>query len=351
MARRAHSVRTPEKSRIRKDLEDGLSIRAVAKRWNLARSSITHIRDTATDRTAKSSGRPPLLSHNLLQRIERYVDLNWHTRTKSWPDLMREFNLTCSYRTFQSAMHKHGLGRYIAGKTPLRTRTQRNNRHLWGARHRFNSNEDWERILWTDECTFELDIRVPQRVTRRRGTRNDPMNTLWQVRRKSPGRLNIWGGIAHNYKSPLIWLDGSGKNGALIQKDYVEQVLEPHMMAMLEAIRQESGHKPVLMEDGNPAHEMKTKTNPAARWKALHGVYLLDWASNSPDLNPIEQIWRIIKQNLRKRCAEISTIAELKAAIQEEWDGISLSKINELISTMHKRADTVYYNWGDATGF
>ena len=78
------------------------------------------------------------------------------------------------------------------------------------------------------------------------------------------------------------------------------------------------GVEPILMEDGNTAQSMRTITNPAAQWKHSHGIILMDWASNLADLNPIEQIWRIMKQALRKRRHEIHTMADYICAIQEE---------------------------------
>jgi hypothetical protein len=81
---------------------------------------------------------------------------------------------------------------------------------------------------------------------------------------------------------------------------------------------------------------MKTTTNPAARWKREHGIIPFDWASNSFDLNPIEQIWRIMKQALRKRRAEIHSMQDYIIAIQERWNRIPLSKINELVARMQQ---------------
>ena len=121
------------------------------------------------------------------------------------------------------------LGRYIAARTPQRTRMQQINCHAWGARHQNDPEEDWQRILWTDECIFKLDLRIRQRVIRRKGERFKPCKTQWLKWRKQPGYINIWADIAHNYKSPLVFLDGSGKNSAFTQKNYVVQVLETHM--------------------------------------------------------------------------------------------------------------------------
>ena len=127
---RAHQITTPQKSQIRQDLEDGVSLRAVARKWGLNRNAVRYIRDASNDRTKTSTGRPRLVLTTTMKAIERYIDLNWQTATQPWQTLMNVFSLTCSLSTFRRAMHRHGLGRYIAARTSLRTQVQRNNRHL-----------------------------------------------------------------------------------------------------------------------------------------------------------------------------------------------------------------------------
>jgi hypothetical protein len=56
----------------------------------------------------------------------------------------------------------------------------------------------------------------------------------------------------------------------------------------------------------------------------------------SPDLSPIKTIWRIIKQRLKNR-GLILDPTELRRAIQEEWDNITLEEINRAIDSMPKR--------------
>jgi hypothetical protein len=69
----------------------------------------------------------------------------------------------------------------------------------------------------------------------------------------------------------------------------------------------------------------------------------INWEANpleSSDLNPIESIWRIVKQRLKSRGLILDPTA-LRRAIEEEWDNITLGEINKAISTMPDRVTAV----------
>jgi hypothetical protein len=73
----------------------------------------------------------------------------------------------------------------------------------------------------------------------------------------------------------------------------------------------------LLIEDRDPSYRIK-KYGIARELKDTNWITNLRYPVQSPDLNPIEGIWNIIKQRLRRRIFHSSK--ELKDAIQEEWD-------------------------------
>ena len=90
----------------------------------------------------------------------------------------------------------------------------------------------------------------------------------------------------------------------------------------------------ILMEDNAPSHSAVY----TMREREKQGVEKLDWPPNSPDFNPIERIWALMKQRiLRRRGVEkITTVSEMREVLKEEWEKISIEEINELITRLPK---------------
>jgi hypothetical protein len=76
--------------------------------------------------------------------------------------------------------------------------------------------------------------------------------------------------------------------------DYLAQVLEPYIQAILEAFALKTHQlypiaKPLFIEDGNPAYGHKSNTNCYARWHIEHGIILMPHPSINPDMNPTKK--------------------------------------------------------------
>ncbi len=85
----------------------------------------------------------------------------------------------------------------------------------------------------------------------------------------------------------------------------------------------------IFQQDLAPAHTAKgTKS-----WFNDHDVTVLDWPANSPDLNPIENLWGIIKKKMRD--TRPNNADDLKAAIKATWASLHRSSATGWLSSCH----------------
>ncbi len=82
---------------------------------------------------------------------------------------------------------------------------------------------------------------------------------------------------------------------------------------------------------------------------APHGVGVLDWPTNSPELNPIENIWVIVKRKMRNKRQKNAD--ELKATFKETWASIPPQQCHKLITSMPRRIEAVIKEKGAPTKY
>ena len=90
----------------------------------------------------------------------------------------------------------------------------------------------------------------------------------------------------------------------------------------------------ILMEDNAACHDSDW-TNQERR---AEGISKVDWPPNSPDFNPIEKVWTLMKRRIQRRrgLERITTIGEMKCVLKEEWEKITIDEINAQISLLPK---------------
>ncbi len=95
----------------------------------------------------------------------------------------------------------------------------------------------------------------------------------------------------------------------------------------------------IFQQDLAPAHTAKgTKS-----WFNDHGVTVLDWPANSPDLNPVENLWGIVKRKMRD--TRPNNADDLKATVKATW------ACHRLIASMPRRIDAVIHSKGGPTKY
>ncbi|CAJ0939088.1 unnamed protein product [Ranitomeya imitator] len=99
----------------------------------------------------------------------------------------------------------------------------------------------------------------------------------------------------------------------------------------------------VFQHDNDPKHTARA----TKEWLRKKHFKVLEWPSQSPDLNPIENLWRELKVRVAKRKAK--NITALEEICMEEWANIPTTVCGKLVKTYGKRLTSVIANKGYIT--
>jgi hypothetical protein len=149
----------------------------------------------------------------------------------------------------------------------------------------------------------------------------------------------MWGCLQGNKLGPLALCP----EGRMNATKYCG-VLEEHLLPFWNSLDKDL----IFMQDGAPPHT----ANLTKKWKAAHGITCMNWPAQSPDLNPIENIWQQLKTALEKRSPQANNKAELLIALQEEWAKLGeKNTLDVLIKSMPKRVRDVISSNGMPTKY
>ncbi|GFX37147.1 transposable element Tcb1 transposase [Trichonephila clavipes] len=121
----------------------------------------------------------------------------------------------------------HGGG--LFARRPVRcvplTPAHRRRRSLWCREHRNWRDNEWGRVLFTDESRFSLSSDSHRiLIWRERGSRNHPSNIIERDRYGGRGVL-VWGGIMLASRTDLHIFDAGSVNGTR----YCNEILLPYV--------------------------------------------------------------------------------------------------------------------------
>ena len=105
------------------------------------------------------------------------------------------------------------------------------------------------------------------------------------------------------------------------------------------------GHRAVFQHDNDPKHTSKMTTTLLKKLR----VKVMDCPRMSPDLNPIEHLWGILKQKVEVR--KVSNIHQLCNVIMEEWKRTAEATCEALVNSMPKRVKAVLEDNGGYTKY
>ena len=224
--------------------------------------------------------------------------------------------------------HRTGLHARKRRRKPRMSEEQKQRRVDFAEKH--GKGRYWTNIVFTDEKVFVCGDRSPW-VWVEDWEEPEPMES-----QKYPPSVMVWGGICKFGVLPLHCV----RKGQTLTAEYYQRILAGHLT---EPANKWFGKKDnwKLLQDNAPPH---TATSTENWFKNQRVRVVPDWPANSPDLNPMENLWNIVAD--RAATHRPTTREELKSAVKQEWRNMEQTLISKLIQSMPTRMDQVKTNHG-----
>jgi hypothetical protein len=296
--------------------------------------------------------------------------------------IVEKENIPITGRSLRRQFAKIGAKRYRKPAVRPISAANKLKRIQYGHRHRQETVRGfWQWVYFTDEAHFNsrelsskdvYELRLPNSQDRLERLQETPMSINVTI--------HVAAGISYNHKGAFLFyndpaepgpkeyvykharprkskyesqeeheecvrrwearqppeVDVRPKGNSMTQLFYSEQVL-PHHIEHIKQLEARYSRQIYFQEDNDGSHGTRSANNLPRQLKEASHLTMLTHPPQSPDLNPIEPIWRAMKQRLRGR--NWGSVQAFKSDIEAEWHAITLPTIRKRISEMSWRCN------------
>lgn len=322
------------RGRIIGKYESGETHSAISRSLDISKSTVSlwvqRYLNTNDINRMPNTGRPKILTNQQQLEIVDIIENNPFTTATF---VAQAYDV--SRHTIKRTWKQNGIFHHIPALKQRLTEDQRAYR-LAFAEYHINHNTDWDRIIFSDEKTFQSDSDKKLHVYRPRNERYNPKYV--QVGRRS-GRIScgVWGWMSAGGLGELCQIPG--KFNSMKYTEVLEDIMIPSVRIVYPEYNVIN-----FMQDNCSFHT----SNHTMEWISQHPeIEILDnWPPNSPDLNPIENIWARMVHDWDFHTPR--TVPNLLAYIFEKWEELrgNINLTEQLIGSMNDRLRAVVENDG-----
>ena len=258
------------------------------------------------------------------------------TATRLREMIVRGTGTSLSASTVKRRLRAANLNGRVANKKPLVSNKNRMKRIAFCRAHGSAAEFPWQNVLFSDEskyCRLSSDGKVY--VRRPPNQQNNPKYTIKTVKHGG-GNVLVWGCFSSRGVGPIHRISGimNGEKYKEIMKDvmlpYARCVMPPQW---------------VFQHDNDPKHTARI----VKKFLQDESVNVMFWPAQSPDLNPIENLWENVNRRIRReKCSRLDNLWE---QIEKAWYETPVVECEKLVNSMNRRCASVLKNKGFSTKY
>lgn len=311
--------------------KQGKSLREIGNEVGHSYSGVKHVVDNLGKERKTHRGRKRKLS----DRDERKICRAASNKVTSCAKIKAEGDYEVSTRTINRVLKRCDHVNYEKKLTKPPISIKNKGVRIEYAHDHMTWKEEWKKVFWSDEKKFNLD--GPDGLAYYwHDLRKDKL--IFSKRQQGGGSVMIWSGFGWLDKAPIHVCQGS-----MTSKTYIE-LLKSSMLPIIERC---SGEDYRFMQDNATIH----RADLTMQFFEEKGIDLLVAPANSPDLNPIENVWGLLARRVYANGRQFSNVRSLKMAIEDCWAAFTNTDLQPFILSMPDRIFEVISNHGGNTKY
>lgn len=309
---------------------------------------ISHVRiafwnnEDTESRREERCGRHRVTSPKTDERIRELAEANPWASPKEISIRLREkpYEIDVHERTVSRRINEFGLHRRKAVTKPWMSEKNREARLLFAHIHRNWRESMWKRVAFSDESHFQQHHNGRAWVWRRKGERCNPKYLKPSF--KKGHKVNVFGAFTWYGPIDLIRMDG------IVESDYLKATIFYNLVPKL---REQYGCDKFILRHDNASVFVGGRCGSLMKRLVDRGEFLLmDFPEQSPDLNPIENLWHLL--NLKAKDRRPKNADELFELLNREWKALNIvTVLCHYIRSMKRRCEAVIAADGGPTNY
>src|SRR6185437_9539417 len=288
--------------------------------------------ETGDIKLGEHTGRPRLLGPEQQKYLDKIAKKDRTATSKELTEVLNNTypGLNIAPRTVRENLQHLGYQVTVPRAVPLLKKEAMIRRVCWARKYQ---RRRWNTTVFSDEATFQL-FRNTLKVRYKPG---EPVPTRVVV--KHPFKVHVWRAFCEK------GIVGFHAFTGIMNGERYREILTNHLFDQAFEVL---GDNWTFQQDNDPKHTAKaTRALLQARCPKV-----LDWPSSSPDLNPIENLWAILKKRVEKKVNSLVHAKETMSndrflsIIEEEWHRIDKPLCFNLATSMRGRLDLVIEQGG-----